>query len=277
MIEIKPSGQACGAEIAGVDLTEPLESNVVHEIRDAWLAHHVVSFPNQDLSDDDLERFAQYFGDFGVDTFFAPIEGRKHIAAVLREAGDTSPIFADAWHSDWSFQASPPSATILYGIDIPPVGGDTLFANQHLALSEMPDDLRARFAGKTAVHSAALAYAPDTGAYGTKERMGSMNIRPSKDAYEKQSHPLFRTHPETGREGIFSAAFAYILGFEEMSDEEAFPLLRELLAWQTQERFVYRHRWQPKMLIMWDNRSVLHRATGGYEGHRREMHRITVG
>ncbi len=276
-IYVRPSGQACGAEITGIDLRAPLEAHVVREIRAAWLQHHVVSFPNQAITDDDLERFALYFGDFGDDGFFAPIEGREHIAAIVREAEDTSPLFADVWHSDWSYQKSPPSATVLYGVDIPPVGGHTLFANQHLALSEMPSHLRAKFEGKTAIHSAKLGYAPNTGAYATKQGMGSMNIRPSEEAYKRQPHPLFRNHPETGQPGIFSAPFAYILGFEGMSDEEAMPLLQELLAWQTQERFIYRHKWENNMLVMWDNRSVLHRATAGYEGHRRELHRITIG
>lgn len=276
-INVRPSGQACGAEITGIDLTEPLGAEDVRAIRDIWLEHHVVSFPNQNLTDDDLERFALYFGNFGDDGFFAPIEGREHIAAVLREAEDTNPIFADVWHSDWSFQESPPSATVLYGIDIPPVGGDTLFANQHLALSEMPEKLRTKLEGKTAIHSAMLGYAPDSGAYGTKERIGSMNIRPSDEAYKRQPHPLFRIHAETGRPGIFSAPFAYIVGFEGMTDEVTFPLLNELLEWQTQDQFIYRHTWQSNMLLMWDNRSVLHRATAGYEGYRRELHRITIG
>ena len=275
-IKARPSGQAFGAEIIGIDLTEPLDTEDVRAIRDIWLEHHVVSFPNQNLTDDDLERFALYFGDFGDDAFFGPIEGREHIAAVLREAEDTNPIFADVWHSDWSFQESPPSGTVLYGIDIPPVGGDTLFANQHLALSEMPERLRTKLEGKTAIHSAVLGYAPNTGVYGTKERIGSMDIRPSDEAYKRQPHHLFRNHAENGRPGIFSAPFAYIVEFEGMADELALPLLKELLQWQTQDQFIYRHKWQSNMLVMWDNRSVLHRATGGYEGYRRELHRITI-
>ena len=274
-ISVHPSGQSCGAAVTGLDLTQPLTSPVVKQIREAWLEHHVLSFPNQKMSDDDLERFSLYFGRFGDDGFFGPIPGREHIAAIRREAEDTSRLFADNWHSDWSYQVDPPAATFLYGLDIPPVGGDTLFANQHLAFDEMPLELKAKLDGKVAIHSAGLGYAPD-GRYGDKKQQGSMDIRPSERAYERQSHPLFRPHPETGRLGIFSAAFAYIVGFEGMTDEEAKPLLLELLEWQSQDRFVYRHRWQNHMLVMWDNRSVLHRATGGYEGYRRELHRITI-
>ena len=232
-------------------------------------------YPNQPLSDDDLERIALYFGEYGVDPFFGPIPGREHIAAIRREAEDTNPIFAESWHSDWSFQDTPPSATLLFGIDIPPVGGDTLFANQHLALEKMPPGLRSKLEGKTAIHSARLGYAPD-GPFGDKEGRGSMDIRPSEAAFETQTHPLIRPHPESGKPGIFGGAFIYIIGFEGLSDDENKELLTELMAWQSRDEFVYRHKWQNNMLVMWDNRSLLHRATGGYEGHRRELHRITV-
>jgi taurine dioxygenase len=276
-LSITPSGQACGAEVTGVDLTAPLSPELVAEIRAAWLTHHVLSFPNQPMSSDDLERFSQYFGKFGHDPFFGPIEGREHIAAIRREADEQTPIFAESWHSDWSFQDSPPIATCLLGMDIPAQGGDTLFANQHLALEQMPADLRAKLDGKTAIHSAVLGYAPD-GPFGKEDKAKgrSMDIRPSEEAYQTQQHPLFRDHPETGRPGIFGGAFIYIIGFEGMTDAQARPLLEELMAWQSRPEFVYRHEWQQDMLVIWDNRSVLHRATGGYEGFRRELHRITI-
>jgi taurine dioxygenase len=209
------------------------------------------------------------------DPFFRPIPGREHIAAVRREAKDTSPIFAEVFHSDWSFQAEPPAATFLYSLDIPPVGGDTLFANQHLALERMPPTLREKLESRSAIHSAAMAYSPK-GLYADDEKRGSMDIKVSEEAYGRQAHLLIRPHPETGIPGIFGAAFAYIVGFEGMTDEQAKPLLLELREWQGREAFVYRHQWRANMLVMWDNRSVLHSATGGYEGHRRELHRITI-
>jgi taurine dioxygenase len=261
--------------VTGIDLTRPLETATVAAIRAAWLEHHVLAFPDQPLSDDDLERFTTYFGAFGDDPFIAPIEGRRHIIAVERRADETSPLFAENWHSDWSFQLRPPAGTCFYGIAIPPLGGDTLFANQHAALDAMPDALRGRIEGRMAIHSAKRAYAPD-GMYGAgdaKDR--SMVIRPSKDAEKTQTHPLVRKHPETGREGLFSC-FGYIVGIEGMHDAEAIPLLMELYQWQSREAFQYRHKWQPRMLVMWDNRSLLHAATGGYAGHHRLLHRTTI-
>ena len=274
-ITVTPSGQACGAAITGVDLTAPLTDTLVADIRAAWLKHHVLSFPDQKLSDDDLERFAGYFGQNGEDPFFGSIPGREHIAAIRREADDTSPIFAESFHSDWSFMEQPPIATVLYGLDIPPQGGDTFFVNQHKALNEMPADLRERLEGRQAVHSAVMAYSPE-GLYGNEENIGSMDIRPSEIAREKNLHQIVRAHPETGELGLFGAPIGYIVGIEDMPDEDAHALVREMHEWQTQEQFIYQHKWQNDMLVMWDNRSVLHRASGGYEGHRRELHRITV-
>jgi len=158
MISVIPSGQACGANVAGVDLSRPLAAEEVAEIRAAWLKHHVLAFPDQQMNDDDLERFTRAFGGFGEDPFIAPIPGRTHVIAVQRRADETSPLFAENWHSDWSFQARPPAGTCLYGITIPPVGGDTLFANQHAALDALPAAMRAKLEGRMAIHSARRAY-----------------------------------------------------------------------------------------------------------------------
>ena len=275
MIKITPSGQACGATVTGVDLSQPLSSYMVAAIRAAWLDHHVLAFPDQDMDDDDLERFTLAFGGFGNDPFIAPIPGRDHVIAVERRANEKSPLFAENWHSDWSFQAVPPAGTCLYGITIPPMGGDTLFANQHAALDAMPPAMRAKFEGHMAVHSAKRAYAPE-GSYGEGDASDrSMDIRPSRDAEATQLHPLIRAHPETGRLGFFSC-FGYIINIEGMVEAESMALLIELYHWQGRQEFQYRHKWQKNMLTMWDNRSVLHAATGGYDGYDRLLHRTTI-
>lgn len=276
-ISIQPSGQACGATVTGVDLTRPLAPAQVAELRAVWLEHHVLVFPDQSMDDDDLERFTLCFGRFGDDPFFGPIPGREHIAAIRRDANETAPVFAEVWHSDWSFQKSPPAGTCLFSITIPPHGGDTLFADQHQALDAMPKSLRSRLEGKQAVHSARRGYAPN-GAYGEADRARgrSMDIRPSEAAMATQLHPIIRPHPETGRLGVFSS-LAYMIGIEGMPDADASALLGELYAWQSRPEFQYRHVWQKDMLVMWDNRSVLHTATGGYEGHARLLHRTTIG
>lgn len=235
----------------------------------------MLAFPDQHLSEDDLEAFTLRFGPFGNDPFFAPIDGHPNIAAIRRRADETSTLFAENWHSDWSFQEFPPDGTCLYAKVIPPVGGDTLYTDQQAALEAMPGDLRYRIEGRQAVHSARGSYAPD-GLYGDDDDDRSMQIRPSDIARETQLHPLIRIHPETGAETLYST-IGYIIGIDAMADDEARALLVELYAWQTREEFQYRHRWEPDMLTMWDNRCVLHRATGGYDGHDRLLHRTTIG
>lgn len=273
-LELTPSGQACGARVTGIDLAGELSPALTSEIRDAWLRHRVLAFADQRMDDDALERFTLAMGGFGEDPFFAPIEGRKHIAAILREVDEQAPLFAENWHSDWSFLAQPPAGTCLMAVDIPPKGGDTLFANQIAAFAALPEQRKQYLRGLTAIHSAKMAYAPE-GTYGTRDQGRSMAIRPNESANATQLHPLVQRHPETGEEALFST-LGYVIGIDGMAQAEAIAMLAELAEWQVREEFIYRHRWEPGMVLLWDNRSVLHRATGGFEGYRRELHRTTI-
>jgi taurine dioxygenase len=270
---IIPSGQACGARIEGIDLSATLDASTIAMIRRTWLEHQVLAFPDQHLDDNAYERFVRCIGPIGDDPFIAPIPGKTHIAAIRRDANETSKPFAETWHSDWSFMSTPPAATCLYGITIPPSGGDTLFLNEHKALAEMPQNLRQRLVGKTGVHSARWAYADD-GFYAADNYDGTMNIKTSPEARNTHGHPLIRIHPETGQEGIFAGS--YVLGIDGLPETECREILNELATWLDRPEFCYRHRWEKDMLLMWDNRAVLHMATGGYEGHDRLLHRLTV-
>lgn len=275
-LKVEPSGAACGAFITGVDLRQPISADLAGELRAHWLKHKVVAFPDQQLSDDDLERFTLAFGEFGEDPFFGHIEGHEHIATIQRKADETSPIFAEFFHSDWSFLEIPPAGTCLFGITIPPKGGNTLFANQVAAYERLPDALREKADQLTAIHSAELGYAPD-GVYGEADQKGdrSMNIIPSEKAREKREHPFVRTHHETGEKALFSSP-AYIQGFVGLDQQESAQLQFEFYQHQSAEELVYSHKWEKNMLIMWDNRSLLHAATGGYDGHDRLLHRTTI-
>lgn len=276
MITVTPSGQACGATVTGVDLSRPLDAETLRAVREAWVDHHVLAFPDQSLTDTNLEQIVQQFGVFGSEPYFLPIPGSEHVVALTRRADEKAPLFAENWHSDWSFLEEPPIGTCLYSLVIPPQGGDTGYINQQKALAEMPDALRGKIEGRIALHSAGAAYAPD-GMYGAKDRAAgrSMAIRYSEDAREVRGHPFILRHPESGRETLLGC-LGYIVGVEGMTDEEAFPLLLELHEWQTRPEFQYTHKWQRHMFVIWDNRSVLHRAYGGYDGYDRVLHRITV-
>jgi taurine dioxygenase len=274
-MRVTPSGSACGARVTRIDLAGDLSPTLVADIHAAWLEHKVLAFAEQThLDDDALERFTLAMGGFGEDPFFDPIEGRQNIAAIKREADEKSSLFAENWHSDWSFLPQPPSGTCLMAVEIPPVGGDTLFSDQAAAFSALPEERKDYLRSLTAIHSASRGYAPD-GLYGDNDKDRSMSIRPGEAALARQAHPLVKPHPETGEEVLFCSV-SYTVGIEGMSDEEALMLIIELHQWCEQERFIYRHRWEPDMLVLWDNRCVNHKATGGYEGYRRELHRTTI-
>jgi taurine dioxygenase len=273
-IEVEKQAAACGALIRGVDLSKPLAPEAVARIREAWLEHQVIAFPDQPMEIADIERFATYMGPNGEDPYIEAIPGHPRVVQVRREADEKTPIFAETWHSDWSFLKAPPAATVLYGNVIPAQGGDTLFANQYAAWDELPAAMKSSLRDRKAVHSARKGYAKD-GMYGEKDKGRSMAIKFGDTALRTQLHPLARPHSETGRLALFVSP-GYTIGIEGMPDDEARDILLELYRHQAKPEYVYRHKWAEGMLIMWDNRCVIHAATGGYEGHRRLLHRITV-
>ncbi len=276
MLDIQPTGEACGATVTGVDLSAPLTKDAIDAIRAAWIEHQVIVFPQQQLSDEDLVRITNDLGSIGDDPYFVSINENTPVVALTRRADEKAPVFAEVWHTDWSFKKEPPIGTCLYSLTIPPVGGDTGFTNQQKALAEMPSELRARLEGKIALHSAAAGYGPD-GAYGTREKDSdrSMKILYSEDAHDIETHAIINLHPESGKETIFGTA-GYICGIEGMAQEEANQLILDLYQWQTRPEFQYTHKWQENMLVIWDNRCVLHKANGGYDGYARELHRTTI-
>lgn len=273
-IEVTRQQASCGALIRGVDLARDLTPGEVAAIRGAWLEHQVVAFPDQPMEVADIERFATHMGPNGEDPYIEAIAGHPRVVQVRREADEKTPIFAETWHSDWSFLKRPPAGTVLYGNIIPPTGGDTLFSNQYAAWDALPGSMRALLEGKRAIHSARKGYAKD-GMYGERDKGRSMAIKYGDSALKTQLHPLARPHTETGRLALYVSP-GYTIGIDGIPDDEAIPILKELYAHQARPEFVYRHKWAAGMMIIWDNRSVIHAATGGYEGHRRLLHRITV-
>lgn len=276
MAVFTPTTQPCGAVVTDIDLSRPLGEAEAAALRKGLDTHHVLVFPDQVLTNVELERFSESFGRLGVDPWFVPIEGSEFIAEIRRDADETSRLFGEGWHSDWSFLDTPPVATCLYGIDIPPAGGDTLFANQHLAYEQLPDELRTRVDGLRAVHSDRKIYGeggqhhPDN----ERERGRSMAIVVDRAPCDGE-HPLVRLHEGNGRPAFYSTA-GYIQGIVGMDDTEARELLAEVYRHQTAPEVTYRHRWEANMVVVWDNRSVLHRATGGYEGYSRLLRRTTI-
>ena len=273
-IEVTRQQASCGALIRGIDLRKDLSAAEVTAVRAAWLKHQVVAFPDQPMEIMDIERFATYMGANGEDPYIEAIAGHPRVVQVRREPDEKTPVFAETWHSDWSFLKRPPAATVLYGNIIPPTGGDTMFADQYAAWEGLPGSMKALLKDRMAVHSARKGYAKD-GMYGERDKGRSMAIKYGDSALKTQRHPIARAHTETGRLALYVSP-GYTIGIDGLPDDEAIPILKELFAHQAKPELQYRHKWSQGMLLMWDNRSVIHAATGGYEGYRRLLHRITV-
>lgn len=275
-IVIQSTEESCGAYVTGLDLRDPLSGTQIEEIRAAWLDHHVLAFPDQTLAPADLERFTEALGAFGPEPFVEPLDGHPSIVPVQRLASETGPLFAGTWHTDWSFLKYPPIGTCLYSLQVPPTGGDTLFANQQAALDAMPDELQRKLDGKTAIHSARAAYGPN-GTYAQMDPTNrGMTIVTGEGSYAATTHPVIRRHNETGRRSLYGAP-GHIVRLEGMTETDSNALLGELFRWQTRPEFQYRHKWQAQMLVLWDNRSLIHMATGGYQGHARRLLRTMIG
>ncbi len=190
-LHVKNTEASFGAFVTGVDLTRELSSDLVAELRSLWLKHKVLVFPEQQMNDSDLERFSLYFGEFGEDPFLGHIDGHQNIAAIQRNADETTPIFAENLHSDWSFLDVPPAGTCLFGITIPPMGGNTVFADQVAAYENLPDNLRDKADSLVAIHSAEKGYAPD-GKFGASDQAKgrSMKIITNDSARRQTEHPF---------------------------------------------------------------------------------------
>lgn len=273
-ITVTPNDNGFGAAIEGLDLRKGLSAESAQEIRNAWLAHQVIFFPNQPLEHPELEAFTQAFGDFGDDPYVAPLDAHENILEVRREPDEAVSPFGGSWHSDWSFQETPPAATILHAKIVPPIGGNTLYADGIAAYESLSESMQSELNELQAVHSARRPYSHEGyQASGGPDR--SMTILPDDKAWATQLHPVVRTHPESGRKALWVNP-VYTLSIHEMTEPASNRLLEHLFSHALSEQFVYSHGWQANMLTMWDNRSVQHCATGGYDGHRRVMHRTTV-
>jgi alpha-ketoglutarate-dependent taurine dioxygenase len=257
---LQPLSPAAGVAIAGIDLSRPLLPELKAAIVDAFLAHHVVVFPDQSVTREQQFAFAANFGHVEVHGAHRGEMKRYGVAHVMSNLdADGKPTFRISraanyhWHTDKPYHPGPPLLTMLFAVELPPVGGDTEFANMALAYDALPSETKCRIAGLRVVFSP--AFDPGRGAV---------------------DHPLVRTHPDTGAKSLYIGNHStHILGIPEA---EGAALLAELLEHATQRQFVYAHYWRIGDLVMWDNRCLLHRAVANYEveKYRRVMHRSVV-
>jgi taurine dioxygenase len=273
-ISVEPEPTGFGARITGLDLRQPLTPRTLTEVKAAWARHAVVAFPDQPLDLDQLEAFTREIGPFGVDPFIKPMPGHPNVLELRREPDEKATNFGAGWHSDWSFQATPPAATLLHSEVVPPVGGDTLFCDATAAYAALSSTMKAMLRPLRAVHSAGRAYGTK-GVFARETEKRTLKIIVSEEADQTLTHPLVRTHPVTGRKALFVSP-VYTVGIEGLAPAEGQAILGFLFAHMIQDQFIYRHHWREQMLLMWDNRCTMHFAEGGYDGHLRLMHRTTV-
>lgn len=270
--EAKPVSGALGAEISGIDLSSEASDEAIAEIRQALLDHLVVFFRDQSLTPEQQIAFARRFGELEEHDFVKGMKDFPEIIRILREADENGMNFGGVWHSDVTHQEQPALGSILYGVDVPPYGGDTLFANQYLAYDTLSKGMREMLDELVAVHTAEGPFGPEGR---SKTYWKNMEVETSEKALAQMEHPVVRTHPETGRKGLFLNG-TFTVRFKNMTRKESMPLLRFLFKHASQEAFTCRFRWQKGSIAFWDNRSVMHYALNDYTGYRREMHRVTI-
>ena len=268
-IEVRPIAGALGAEIHGVDMAKDLLPEVVGEVRQALLDNLVIFLREQTVTPQQQVAFAKKFGE--------PIEYPQ--LKGLPEAPMITPVvkleherrnFGGIWHSDTTYLPVPPMGSMLLAREVPPFGGDTMFANQYLAYESLSDGLKQTLDGLLGVSSSFKADVTKTREDALKQ--AGAGATPKQLSAE---HPIVRTHPETGRKALYTSV-AHTARIKGWTEQESLPLLEYLWAHQVKPEFTCRFQWKVGSLAFWDNRCAMHNPINDYHGHRRVMHRITL-
>ena len=263
-MEARRIAGALGAELLGVDLSREIPAQA---IRSALHEHLVVFFRDQKLTPAQFMAFARQMGTPVEYPFVKGIEGFPEVIEVKKLEHERH-NFGGIWHSDTTYLPAPPMGSMLLALEVPPYGGDTLFANQYLAYESLSEGMRRLLDGLLAVNSSAKADVSKTREDRVKEQGGAASV------YEAE-HPVVRTHPETGRKALY-VNVAHTARFKGMTEEESAPLLRFLFEHQVKPEFTCRFQWRVGSRAFWDNRCAQHNPVNDYHGHRRVMHRITL-
>ncbi len=265
--EVRRVAGALGAELHGVDLAQDLSDDVIGEIRQAWLDHLAVFFRDQKITPAQQLAFARRIGEPVEYPQLKGLDDYPMITPVVKLENERN-NFGGVWHSDTTYLQVPPMASMLYAIELPPVGGDTEFANQYLAYETLSPGLQAMLQGLTGVSSSMKAEASKTRE--DRLRAAGQEVKPLE-----AEHPIVRTHPETGRKALY-LNIGHTARIKGWTEKESAGLLAFLFEHQIRPEFTCRFRWQPGSLALWDNRCAMHNAINDYHGYRRILHRITL-
>jgi taurine dioxygenase len=268
-ITTRPLSGSVGAEIGGADLANELTQSTVDEIRRALLDHNVVFLRGQELTAEAYLAFAQRLGEPSEYPLLPGLPGFPMITPVVKRETETM-NFGGVWHSDTTYLKEPPMATLLLARTVPPVGGDTMFANMYAAYDALSDGMKRLLDGLVGISSSKKA-----DAVRTREDRVSEHGRPNDDTVFLGEHPVVRTHPETGRKALY-VNIAHTLRFVGMTEEESAPILAFLYEHSVRPEFTCRFTWEVGSMAIWDNRCTMHNPVNDYHGYLREMHRITL-
>lgn len=275
-VEVSALPGALGAEVRGVDLGGHVADEVIDDLRRQWLEHRVLFFRDQDLSPRRLAEVGRMFGPLERYPFVEPLPDHPEVIPVVKEP-DERANFGGGWHTDLVYRPEPSAATMLYAIEVPVRGGDTLFADGVLAYEALSDRMRELLGDLRVVYDVAVVrrHVHDR-SDGASNYSRSMTARSApEERLATPAHPLVRTHPETGRQALYFSR-EHTERFDGMTIEESRPLLDWLGAHMTQPQFTTRFHWRPGSLAFWDNRCVSHCALNDYAGERRYLHRVTI-
>lgn len=266
-IKVRPIAGALGAEIKGVDIARFLEREVVSEIRQAFLDHLVIFFRNQELTPQEQLAFAQQFGE---PMEYPQVRGLPEcpmITAVIKLEHERV-NFGGVWHSDTTYLERPPMASMLYAVEIPTYGGDTLFANQYMAYETLSEGLKKTLDGLVGFNTSTKPENASTRVHRLRDEGAEMKVLGA-------AHPVVRTHPETGRKALY-VNDAHTTHFEGWTEQESRSLLDYLFKHQVRPESTCRFRWGQGSFALWDNRCAQHNPVNDYQGFRRIMHRVTL-
>ena len=270
-IEVRPIAGTIGAEIHNVDVSRDLDDTTIADIRKALLDHCVIFFRNQKLDAERHKAFTRRFGKIFIHPNYKGMQADPEIIVITREPGDKK-IVGEEWHADTTMMPEPPMGAILYAIEVPPYGGDTLFANQYQAYEALSDGMKRLLSGLKAMHSDRKVAGPAA----NKNAFRATKVREDADWRETVSaHPVVVAHPETGRPLLYVNA-SYTYGFEDMTEEESRPLLDYLLDHGHRPEFTCRFRWETGSIAFWDNRVCKHLAIHDAGPFRRVMQRTQI-
>ena len=271
-IEVRPIAGAIGAEVHNVDIAADLPDGTIADIRRALLDHCVIFFRGQTLDVDRHKAFARRFGEIFVHPNFKGLQADPEVVEINRMPGDTR-IVGEDWHADTTMMPAPPMGALLYALECPPYGGDTLFANQYLAYEALSDGMKALIAPLKALHSDRMVAGPAA----AQRFVGRTTKARADDAWREtvSAHPVVVTHPETGRKLLY-VNHSYTVGFEELTEAESRPLLGYLLEHGHRPEFTCRFRWEPGSVAFWDNRVCKHLAVHDAGPYKRIMRRVQI-